>query len=94
MVLGKSIFKFIKPGKIYIKNTESRGQPGGVVVKFTCSTLAAWGSQVQIPGMDLYTHSSNHAVVASYIQNRGILAQTLAQGQSSSSNKRKTSNRC
>ena len=26
-----------------------------MVVKFTDSTLAAWGSQVQIPGMDLHT---------------------------------------
>ena len=28
-------------------------QPGGVVVKFMCSTSAAQGSQVQIPGTDL-----------------------------------------
>ena len=30
-----------------------RGQPGSVVVKFVCSTSAASGSQVQIPGVDL-----------------------------------------
>ena len=29
------------------------GQPSGIVVKFACSTLAARGSQVQIPGTDL-----------------------------------------
>ena len=31
----------------------SKGQPGGVVVKFTCHTSVAQGSQVPIPGMDL-----------------------------------------
>ena len=25
------------------------------MVKFTCSTPAAWGSQVRVPGMDLHT---------------------------------------
>ena len=35
------------------------GQPGGIVVKFTCSTSAAQGSQVQILGVDLYaTHGA------------------------------------
>ena len=29
------------------------GRPGGVVVKFLHSALAAWGLQVQIPGVDL-----------------------------------------
>ena len=38
-----------------------RGQPGGVVVKFTPSALAAWGSQFQIPGMDL--HSAHQAML-------------------------------
>ena len=32
-----------------------RGRPGGVVVKFACSASAAWGLQVQIPGVDLHT---------------------------------------
>ena len=31
------------------------GQPGGIVVKFVCSTSAAQGLQIQIPGADLYT---------------------------------------
>ena len=30
-----------------------RGQLSGVVVKFTCSALAAWGSPVWILGVDL-----------------------------------------
>ena len=32
-----------------------RGWPGGVVVKFVCSTLAGWGSLVRIWGTDLCT---------------------------------------
>ena len=32
---------------------ERRGQPGGAVVKFARSTLAARGSLVQIPGTDM-----------------------------------------
>ena len=39
----------------------SRGQPGGIVVKFVCSASAAQGSQVQIPGMDLDT--AHHAML-------------------------------
>ena len=31
------------------------GRPGGVMVKFTGSTLVAQGSLVQIPGTDLHT---------------------------------------
>ena len=33
--------------------TNSRGWPGGAVVKFACSTSAAWGSPVWIPGVDM-----------------------------------------
>ena len=29
------------------------GWPGGAVVKFTHSALVAWGSLVQIPGVDM-----------------------------------------
>ena len=29
------------------------GQPGGAVVKFARSALAAWGSPVWIPGVDM-----------------------------------------
>ena len=35
------------------KIEEECGQPDGIVVKFVCSTLATWGSEVQILGMDL-----------------------------------------
>ena len=38
-----------------IKVHRSRGWPSGIVVKFACSTSAAPGSQVQIPGTDLHT---------------------------------------
>ena len=31
------------------------GQPSGAAVKFACSASAAWGSLVQIPGVDLHT---------------------------------------
>ena len=34
---------------------EAWGQPGGTVVKFAHSTSEAWGSPVQIPGVDLHT---------------------------------------
>ena len=47
---------------IYPKNIKTltqkdicRGWPCGVVVKFACSALVAWGSQVWIPGADLRT---------------------------------------
>ena len=70
-----------------------RGRPGGVAVKFTHSTSAAQGSRVRIPGVPTHC-SSSHAVVALHIQNGGRLAQMLAQGQSSSSKKRKIGNRC
>ena len=32
-----------------------RGQPSGIVVKFTCFALVVRGSQVWIPGTDLHT---------------------------------------
>ena len=41
-------------GLALIKNTESRGPPSGVVVKFTHCAVA-WDSWVQIPGADLRT---------------------------------------
>ena len=66
------------------------GQPCGIVVKFACSTSAARVLQVQIPGTDLQTrHPCHRTVAASHIQNRGRLAQMLAQRQSSSLMKRK-----
>ena len=35
------------------KNTKFWGWPGGAVVRFTRSTLMAWGSPVQILGVDM-----------------------------------------
>lgn len=31
-----------------------RSQPGGIVFKFVHSALVAWGSRIQIPGVDLH----------------------------------------
>ena len=67
------------------------GQPGGAVVEFMCSASAAQGSHPRHGP----THClSSHAVAASHTQSGGRLAQMLAQGQSSSSKKRKIGNRC
>ena len=47
-----------KDSKLYSKvtlKTLHGGRPGGAVVKFPCSALVAWGSLVQIPGVDLHT---------------------------------------
>ena len=41
--------------KLLISKLCNRGWPGGIVVKFARSTLAAQGSQVQIPRADLHT---------------------------------------
>ena len=35
------------------RKTSLRGQPSGAAVKFARSTSAAWGSLVQIPGVDM-----------------------------------------
>ena len=45
--LGRKIFE----GKN--RKFDSGSWPGGMVVEFTCSALAAWGSLVQILGTDL-----------------------------------------
>ena len=69
------------------KVVQGWGWPSGVVVKLVHSTSAAWGSQVQILGMDLYSAHLAMLLVAFHIQNRERLAQMLAQGQSSSPKK-------
>ena len=66
-------------GVIILFKNQAGGKPGGgIVVGFTCSALGAW-----LVGSDPCcrpTHcSSSHAVVASHVQNRRRLAQTLAQ---------------
>ena len=67
------------------------GPPSGIVIKFTRSALLLGG--LALTGLDPRRgpadHSSGHAVAASHIQNRGRLAQLLAQGPSSSSKKKK-----
>ena len=65
--------------------------PSGVVVRFTCSALAAWGFTGLDPGHRPPHRSSTHAVAVSHIQSRGRLAHMLPHQQSSSSKKRKIS---
>ena len=43
---------FSQSSKLLLKSKQIRGQPSGIVVKFVCSTLAAQGLPVQIPGVD------------------------------------------
>ena len=70
------------------------GSWASTVAQWLCAPLWWPRFAVQIPGADLHTTPSSHAVVASHLQNRGRLAQMLAQGQSSSSKKRKIGKRC
>ena len=63
------------------KERRLRGWPGGIVVKLVHSASAAQASWVRIPGTDPMPCSSSHAEAASHIQNRGRLAQMLAQQQ-------------
>ena len=68
-----------------------KGQPHGLVVEF-CALC--FGSTGLVPQRGCPPLVGSHAVAATYIQNRGRLAQTLAQGESFSSKKRKAGNRC
>ena len=72
------------------KTKTTRGWPNGIMVNSTCSASAARGTLVQILGVGL--HAAHQAMLwqASYIQNRGRLAQKLAQGHSSTPKKKKT----
>ena len=70
------------------ENRQVRDQSSGIAVKFMHSASAARGSSVRIPGVDL----APLVKPVSHI-NRGRLAQTSAQRQSSLSKKR-TGNRC
>ena len=58
-----------------------RSQPRGLVVKFGA---LHFGSLGLVPGHGSIPLINGHAVAASHIQNRGRLAQMLAQGESSS----------
>ena len=66
------------------------GQPHGLVVKFSTLYFSSPGS---VPSYRLIPLLGGHAVEATYIQNRGRLAQLLAQDESFSSKKRKIGNR-
>ena len=68
-----------------------QGQRSGYIHTLRFSSPGFTGSD---PGNGLMHHSSSHAVVDSYIQNRGRLAQMLAHQQSSSSKQGKIGNRC
>ena len=76
------------------KNQDMRGQPGSIVVGFTCSSLAVWGSQVGILDTDLYTaHQAmlwqHPACKIEEDWNRGQLSDNLPQAKN-----RKIRNRC
>ena len=64
------------------------GRAHSIVVNSSMLHFSSPGLQVRIPGVDLH-HSSSQAVAASQIQNRGRVAQVLAQGESSSGEKKK-----
>ena len=56
------------------------GWPGGMVVKFVCSAVAAQDLLVQISGRPTH-RSSSHAVVVSHIQkNRGRIGTDVSPG--------------
>ena len=46
-------------GRLSFLKVAPWGLSGGVVVKFACSASVAWGSWVQIPGLDLHTTDSS-----------------------------------
>ena len=66
-----------------LKN-DMTGQPSGLVVKFGVLCFNSPGS---VPGHGPTPLVGGHAVAVTHIQNRGRLAQMLAQGESSSSKK-------
>ena len=70
------------------------GWLGGIVVKFARSALTAQSSQVQIPGADLHTAHQAMLWWRPTYKMGGRLAWMLAQGQSSSSKKRKIGKGC
>ena len=73
--------------KSLLKIGKTGGQLCGMVVKSGALHFGGPGSQFWILGTHLHQPSS-HAVVVTHIQNRGKLAQMLAQGKSSSSKRR------
>ena len=73
-----------------LKEWKYRGCPADLAVKFSTLCFSSPGS---VPRCGPIPLVSSHAVVGTHIQNRGRLAQMLAQGQSSSSKKRKIGKR-
>ena len=62
--------KFLKAAREttkYFQKVTIRGRPSGTAVKFTHSALGAWGSPVQIPGVDLRTTCQTMLWQASHI---------------------------
>ena len=55
LLMERSNFIFIINFSCLQKKLNSWGWPCGAAVKSACSTSAAWGPQVQIPGADLHT---------------------------------------
>ena len=76
---------------LFLWEKKFRGQLHGLVVKFGALYFGGLGS---VPRHGPTPLLGSHAVAATHIQNRGRLAQMLAQGKSSSNKKRKIGNRC
>ena len=72
------------------KVSSTGGWPHGLVVKFSVLHFSGPGSD---PGHGRTLFVGGHAVVVTHIQNRGRLAQMLAQGESSSAKKKKKKKR-
>ena len=67
-----------------LKKYVNQGQPHGIVVQFS---VLCFGGPGLVPGSRPTPLIGGHAMVATHIQNRGRLAQMLAQGESSSAKK-------
>ena len=65
--------------------SRSWGQPCGLVVKFRVLHFGGPGS---VPGHGPTSLLGSHAMVVTHIQNKGRLAQILAQGRSSSAKRK------
>ena len=77
-------------GEVF-KSIDSQGWPHGLMVKFRVLHLGGLGS---VSGHGPTLLVGCHALAVTHMQNRGRLAQMLAQGESSSSKKSKIVNRC
>ena len=73
------IFIPMKKKDGHLKETSVGARPLAEWLKFCTLCLGGLGLRVCIQGANLH-HSSNHAVAATHIQNRGRLAHMLAEG--------------